>query len=171
MKTRHIMLLLAATALAPCTEAGCVPTVIRWHGKGVQIYSCGVSHDGYAWKLIRPDATLIDSRGIARGHHGAGPSWTAADGSRIVGIPVTQIPAPQPDAIPWLVLRVETQEGQGVLRGMTYVLRTETVGGMPPTGCDAVHAGTEIQVPYQAIYTFLHSADLPGSTSVQPSSR
>jgi hypothetical protein len=171
MSIRHIMVVLAAVVLGASGEVVGVPAVIRWHGEGIQIYSCGLSHDGYAWTLVRPDATLTDSRGVARGHHGAGPSWTAADGSRIVGRLVTQTPAPRADAIPWLVLRVETQEGRGVLRGTTYVLRTDTVGGTPPTGCNAAHAGVEIQVPYRATYTFLQSADLPSPPAVQPSSR
>ncbi|MEJ1976180.1 MAG: DUF3455 domain-containing protein [Acetobacteraceae bacterium] len=118
------------------------PDVIHWRGEGMQIYSCQTLQGGYAWTLERPDATLTDLLGHVRGHHDGGPSWTAADGSRIVGQLVTAIPAPRPNAIPWLVLRAATHEGHGVLDSVTYVLRTETVGGVAPaSGCDPLHAG------------------------------
>jgi Protein of unknown function (DUF3455) len=171
MSVGHVILVLTSVVSAPNSGGGGVPAVIRWHAEGVQIYSCGIAHGGYDWRLIRPEATLTDSRGVTQGHHGAGPSWTANDGSRIVGLPVTQIPAPEARAIPWLVLRVETQKGEGVLRGTTYVLRTDTVGGTPSTGCDAAHAGAEIRVPYQATYSFLHSANLANAPLARPSSR
>jgi hypothetical protein len=37
MRIRHIMVVLAAVVLAAIGEAVGVPTVIRWHGEGIQI--------------------------------------------------------------------------------------------------------------------------------------
>jgi hypothetical protein len=157
MAHRYILLVLATLLATTPAQAAGMAGVIRWHGWGAQIYVCETSPGGYVWVLRRPDATLTDFAGRVRGHHGAGSSWTATDGSRIVGQPVTIIPAPRPDAVPWLVLKADTHDGHGVLNGVTYVLGTETAGGVAPTtGCDPDHAGAVATIPYQATYSFLH---------------
>jgi len=56
--------------------------------RGVQIYECRVRKDagaGYEWAFVAPEAELFDAKGNAIGRHGAGPTWQATDGSRIVG--------------------------------------------------------------------------------------
>ena len=172
----NILLALAlATGVAPPARAVEPAGVIRWHGQGEQIYDCRKSATGYAWVLARPDAILSDAGGRVRAHHGAGPRWTAADGSSITGRTITTIPAPRADAIPWLVLQADAPGGQGTLDGVTYVLRTETVGGVAPaTGCDRDHEGALARVPYEATYSFLRPTDgaialpTPGSLAEQP---
>jgi len=158
MVLRNILLALSLLCTGPEALAGEPAGVLRWHAEGTQIYDCRKSSDGVAWILRQPDATLTDADGTMRAHHGAGPSWTAADGSRIVGRAVTTIPAPRADASPWLVLQTDTHDGQGTLDGVTYVLRTDTVGGVAPAGgCDADRQGAVAAVPYQATYSFLRS--------------
>ena len=164
MVDRSILLALATLVAAPRAQAAGMAGVIRWHAQGTQIYDCRKSPAGYAWVLRQPDATLTDADGRVQAHHGAGPSWTAADGSSIGGRPITVIPSPRADAIPWLVLQASSHDGHGLFDDVTYVLRTETVGGVaPPTGCDPEHEGAVAAVPYQATYSFLHSADGAGS--------
>jgi len=143
--------------------------VIRWRGQGTQIYDCEQIAAGYSWVLRQPDATLTDSDGRIRGHHGAGPSWTANDGSRVVGRAITTILAPRAGAIPWLVVEINARDGRGALDGVTYVLRTETVGGVPPeAGCDQPHKGAVASVPYEATYSFLRPS---GAASRQQAER
>jgi hypothetical protein len=99
---------------------------------------------------------LTDADGRIRASHGAGPSWTAADGSRVVGRAITTIPSPRAGAIPWLVLQADAPVGPGTLDGVSYVLRTDTIGGLPPgVGCDVDHEGAVVAVPYEATYSFL----------------
>jgi hypothetical protein len=162
MAHRDILLAIAALVAPSQAQAADSPDVIRWRGDGTQIYSCQKSQDTYAWVLKRPDAVLTDTDGLVRGHHGAGPSWTATDGSGIVGRLITVIPAPRADAIPWLVLQADTHDGPGMLNGVTYVLRTETVGGVAPSsGCDADREGATATIPYRATYSFLRPIDGP----------
>ncbi len=136
--------------------------VMHWIGEGSQVYACIRDGERFAWTLQRPDATLIDETGKARGQHGAGPSWTALDGSAVFGTIVTSVPAPAPGAIPWLVLRASRHVGNGLMSGVGYVLRTDTEGGaVPSAGCDASHEGAEERRPYRATYTFLVEPILP----------
>jgi hypothetical protein len=161
MVHRHALLMLATLAGTPQTPYG-MAGVIRLHGEGVQVYECKVSSAGYGWAPRQPDALLSDADGHIRAHQSAGPTWTAADGSEVAGQAIATIPAPRPDAIPWLVLRAVSQGGERILDGVTYVLRTETVGGVAPAGgCDHDHEGGVVKVPYEATYTFLRPGDPP----------
>jgi Protein of unknown function (DUF3455) len=129
-------------------------------GKGVQIYGCAAKKDTpgvFEWKLTAPDAELFDDHGIKVGKHFAGPTWESTDGSRVVGKVAHKQDAPDPEAIPWLMLESATSSGpgSGVLGGITQIARLDTKGGKAPAGgCDAMHVGAEVRVPYEASYYF-----------------
>ena len=64
-------------------------------------------------------------------------------------------PAPQADAIPWLLLAATTHTGQGKFSKVTFVQRVNTTGGKAPaTGCDAATVGKEARAAYTADYIF-----------------
>lgn len=129
--------------------------LFRVHARGVQIYTCSTSDGGYAWTLKAPDAKLYDAGGHEAGTHSAGPTWTMSDGSSVKGKAVATRKSPYPDAVPWLLVLVQSHQGQGKLAAADYVQRTDTHGGAAPaTGCDDSHAGTESSIPYSATYTF-----------------
>lgn len=129
--------------------------VVQAHAKGEQIYSCKVDGPQAAWTLKAPDAQLFDKDGKAFGKHFAGPSWEAGDGSRVVGKAAANAPSPDADSIPWLLVKVVSHEGNGVLTPVTSIQRINTKGGKAPaSGCDAGHARQETRVPYSADYLF-----------------
>lgn len=131
------------------------PPALEAFAKGVQIYTCKASGDAHAWTLKAPDATLHDANGTVIGKHFAGPSWQATDGSIVVGELLNASPSPAPGAVPWLVLHAKSHSGSGVMADVAYIVRMQTEGGVAPAGgCDASHRGTEIRVPYSAIYLF-----------------
>jgi hypothetical protein len=67
--------------------------------------------------------------------------------------------APDPSAIPWLLLGAKEHEGGGVFSTVTHVQRLDTVGGVAPAeGCDEAHAGEEAREPYEATYAFYYPA-------------
>ena len=174
-------------ALAP--PAGATVT-LHAHAVGAQIYRCTASSaanaDGgagvdagattYAWVLKAPDAKLYDSTDTQVGTHGAGPSWTWRDGSVANGAKVAELNAPAADAISWLLLRVTSTSGAGVLSDATYVQRLNTVGGRAPvTGCDATTVGTDTRSGYSADYyfysgggvsTWLRAPEVPSAIAV-----
>ena len=122
-------------------------------GDGVQIYTCTQDQANWIWKLKAPEATLLDPQGKAIGKHSAGPTWQLDDGSAVKGTLVAS--QPQVTAIPWLLLSAQSTGGAGQLQDVTFVQRTDTVGGRAPsTGCDAAHPQAETSVPYSAKYSF-----------------
>ncbi|MBF2075169.1 MAG: DUF3455 domain-containing protein [Synechococcales cyanobacterium C42_A2020_086] len=127
--------------------------------EGDQIYICQAKADApnqFEWTLKAPEAVLYDERGQEIGHHYGGPSWELQDGSKIVGQLYSRVDAPQPDAIPWLLLQVKSHEGNGELNAINWIQRVNTVGGKAPvTGCDAANQNQEIRVGYSADYYFL----------------
>jgi Protein of unknown function (DUF3455) len=129
--------------------------VVQVRAKGEQIYSCKVDGGQAAWTLKAPEAQLFDKDGKAFGKHFAGPSWEAGDGSRVVGKAAANVPSPDADSIPWLLVKVVSHEGNGVLTPVTSIQRINTKGGKAPaSGCDAEHAGQETRVVYSADYLF-----------------
>ncbi len=124
-------------------------------GKGVQIYTCTTGTGSFAWRLTAPDAALTDSSGANIGHHFAGPTWQAKDGSSVIGKLLVASPAPHIGNIAWLVLSAASHTGSGIFSNVAYITRSLTQGGVAPAaGCDAAHAGTTVRIGYQAIYTF-----------------
>jgi Protein of unknown function (DUF3455) len=123
---------------------------------GVQIYTS--SADGGAaakWVLEAPLAELNGRMGVI--HHYAGPSWEAADGSKVVrdkDTPVITVPAKQASAdIPWLLVKVTADPAAGVLNKVAYVQRISTQGGVAPAS-PPTRIGTKVGAPYTATYVF-----------------
>jgi Protein of unknown function (DUF3455) len=122
---------------------------------GVQIYACEAKEGRFEWSFKAPEASLFDKQGRQIGTHFAGPTWKMVDGSAVVGEVIARADAPEPGAIPWLLLRAKSHEGSGSLATVTYVRRAETKGGLAPkTGCDAGHLSEEARIPYSATYQF-----------------
>jgi hypothetical protein len=141
----------APAALDPGTDAH---LALVAHGRGVQTYAC----DGKTWSLVAPRAELTDDRGNHLGTHGAGPSWTLADGSRVTGTKLAS-QLEDPGAVPWLLVGADGHGGRGALDDVTRVQRLHTTGGVAPTsGCDDAHRGSTIDVPYAADYYFYTTA-------------
>ena len=129
--------------------------LVEVHAKGDQIYTCKADGAQSSWTLKEPDAQLFDKDGKTFGKHFAGPSWEAADGSRITGKAAANAPSPDADSIPWLLVKVVSHSGAGVLVPVTSLQRINTKGGKAPaSGCDATHVGQDIRVPYSADYLF-----------------
>lgn len=124
---------------------------------GVQIYSCQQQDDGsFAFAQENVDATLEGgiAHSFVQGQSGP-PQWVAPDGSAVTGQVASSTDA-GPGNIPSLRLTA-TPSGseQGLLAGVTEILRESTSGGVAPAGtCDPASEPT-ISVPYNATYVFV----------------
>jgi hypothetical protein len=131
------------------------------HATGVQIYECTASKDNparFEWTFKAPEAELRDRANRIFGRHYAGPTWEARDGSKVVGEVTARDAGPDPNAIPWLLLRATSASGRGVLSDTKSVQRIGTSGGKAPAGgCNEPLLGKELRVPYQAEYNFYAS--------------
>jgi hypothetical protein len=128
--------------------------LLRANAVGSQIYACTANPaGGFAWTFKAPEAVLSDAGGKPVAKHFAGPTWQASDGSKVVGVAAANVPAPDGQGVPWLLLKAKSHEGAGEFADITYIQRLDTKGGLAPSGgCDATHAGQEAKVPYTAVY-------------------
>jgi hypothetical protein len=131
-------------------------------GIGIQVYHCVARDNTFTWEFQEPAATLFDpSTHQQVGMHSAGPTWTWSDGSSITGTVVQKLASPDPQNIPWLLLRTRPAgDTTGALTGITMVRRSDTSAGVAPTtsACDAQNLNVTLKVPYQATYTFYEPA-------------
>lgn len=125
--------------------------VITLHARGFQIYLCRPE----GWVLKAPEALLYDQQGTAIGKHFAGPTWQHNDGSHISAKLAAKVDAPDPTAIPWLLLDVTSHSGDGILSRITSIQRINTAGGLPPASpCADSNREAEHKSPYSADYYF-----------------
>jgi Protein of unknown function (DUF3455) len=124
---------------------------------GVQIYTCTST----GWFFNGPEATLYNNGGGVAGTHYTGPTWEADDGSKVIGAKVAGA-AVDPMAIPWLLLRALSHDGDGRMSDVTYVQRVQTTGGLATAACGASNLGEIARVPYTATYYFYSAEDGDG---------
>jgi len=129
--------------------------LLQLHGEGDQVYTCKMDGTQFTWTLKAPEAQLFEKDGKYFGKHFAGPSWEANDGSRVTGKAAANTPSPDADSIPWLLVKIVSHDGDGLLSRVTTIQRLNTKGGKAPaSGCDAAHVGREVRVRYSADYLF-----------------
>jgi hypothetical protein len=124
---------------------------------GFQVYVCRAGpEDRAAWTLNAPEAELFDEQGNVIGKHFGGPTWQLNDGSQITGKMVAKADAPDPKAIPWLLVTVTGHSGSGKLSGVTSIQRVNTVGGLAPTASECTLQSREVEFKssYSADYYF-----------------
>jgi hypothetical protein len=158
VSTAFAAMLLTTTALAGPTDVAApagATLLLAAAAEGVQIYRCDPKDSGFSWVFQAPEAALFDSEGRQVLAHFAGPSWKQPDGTTLVGEVVAKADAPIPHAVPWLLLKAKSHEGDGQLAKADFIRRVDTKEGTAPTaGCDAAHAGQEARMRYSAIYEF-----------------
>ena len=117
---------------------------------GVQIYRW----NGTSWAFVAPWARLFaDAEYHAEvGIHYAGPTWESNSGGKVIASRLESC-APDPTAIPWLLLQTVSTEGSGIFDHVTSIQRVNTAGGLPPTAPGS-YIGAEEEVPYTAEYYF-----------------
>ena len=149
----------SAQSLPVPLSVGSSVVLVRAQASGVQIYTCKANPSvssappTYAWVFKAPEADLSGSDGGKIGRHYAGPTWEAADGSKVVGTLLASAAAP--GNIPWLLLASKSTTGKGIFSKVTYVERVFTAGGVAPNSdADAAHVRTQVRVPYTATYIF-----------------
>jgi hypothetical protein len=126
-------------------------------GVGEITYECREKKDmagQHEWAFVGPVATLYGSDKKTVGKYYAGPTWEAADGSKVGGKQVAVAPA-SPGNIPLQLVKADPAMGAGAMTGVSYIQRLNTKGGVAPAmACDAMSKGKRQQVAYEADYVF-----------------
>lgn len=160
--------LLSACATSAPTTAPVAPAALKasdtervafvWQAVGSQIYECRNDAGKIAWAFVAPEAELTNSKGDKVGTHGAGPSWTALDGSKTVGSVKARANGAQPADIPLLLLSAKpaAKAPVGKMTTVTSVQRLNTEGGnAQATGCStAQDVGKRSKEGYTSDYVF-----------------
>jgi len=127
---------------------------------GELTYECREKKDmagQHEWAFVSPTATLFSADRKTVGKYYAGPTWEAADGSKVTGKQVAIAPS-SPGNIPLQLVKVEPAMGNGAMTGVSYIQRLNTQGGVAPAmACDMATKGQRQQVAYQADYVFYGS--------------
>jgi hypothetical protein len=146
-------------AAARATELGACDTIAvpDGHKLKTQLYAQGVQlyrWDGTTWVFVAPDAKLsADRAGHDQvGTHFAGPTWQSTSGSYVIGAVVKRC-TPDANSIPWLLLAAAKSDGPGIFRGVTYIQRIRTQGGIAPA-TPGNSVGEIRGVPYTTEYLF-----------------
>ena len=126
-------------------------------GVGELTYECREKTSAagqYEWVFVGPVATLYGGDKKMVGKYYAGPTWEAADGSKVTGKQVAIAPA-SPGNIPLQLVKAEPAMGAGAMTGVSYIQRLNTKGGVAPAmACDAMGKGKRQVVAYEADYVF-----------------
>ena len=124
--------------------------IAHGYATGAQIYRW----TGVSWEFVAPDAVLFQDEGEhgVLASHFAGPTWKSLSGSEVVGA-VDKKCTPDPDSIPWLLLKATSSHGPGIFDGVTFIQRVNTEGGLAPTE-PGDEVGDLAAVPYTAEYYF-----------------
>jgi hypothetical protein len=148
----------APTVPAPLRVPSAQTLIKELHATGVQIYECQAAKGDaslFEWSFKAPEAALSTKGGKNIARHYGGPTWEAADGSRVVGEMVSSSPSQKPNSIPWLLLRARATSGKGLFGGVQFIQRINTVGGgLPAGGCRKEQAGQQLRAAYTADYLF-----------------
>jgi hypothetical protein len=129
-------------------------------GVGEITYECREKKDmagQHEWAFVGPLASLNGADRKAVGRYYAGPTWEAADGSKVTGKQVAVAPAGAGN-IPLQLVKAEPAMAGGTMSGVSYIQRLNTKGGVAPAmACDAATKGQRRQVAYEADYVFYGS--------------
>lgn len=127
-------------------------------GIGEITYECRAkagAADAFEWVFVAPVATLYDGNRKIVGKYYSGPTWEAADGSKVTGKQLAVSPASGTGNIPLQLVQANPAMGSGAMTDVTYIQRLNTLGGVAPsTPCAKANAGAKQQVQYQADYVF-----------------
>lgn len=147
--------LMSATGQDATVPATTEHPVLAVQGRGVQVYTCKLISGSGQWVFVAPAARLFDAAGSEVGTHGDGPVWHLLDGSSLLGKVVATAVSSDAGSVPWLLVKTTSSTGPGKLARVEFIRRSETKGGVAPSG--GCEEGALARVPYAATYTFYSS--------------
>lgn len=127
--------------------------LLRLEASGEQIFRCARDYNGWYWKFEAPNAYLFDpqsNQAVAK--HGYNFTFVHNDGSKLV----SRISRTAPNAghLPDALFAVTERSGRGELSRARFVLRTNTVGGLPKTRCSESQKDKILRVPFSCDFIF-----------------
>ncbi|MEO5882124.1 MAG: DUF3455 domain-containing protein [Caldimonas sp.] len=171
LATIGVVALLSACSMSPMmmnkVDNAALPEAVRVpSGQTMRMFTTGVGEityecrekaaaaGQYEWAFVAPVAMLHTGDKKNVGKYYGGPTWEAADGSKVTGKQLGMSPS-APGNIPMQLVKTDPAMGSGAMTGVTYIQRLNTKGGVAPkAACDAATKGKRQQVAYEADYVF-----------------
>lgn len=129
-------------------------------GAGLLTYECRANAAGapaaFGWSPPAPDAVLREANGAVVGKYYPGPTWEHNDGSKVTGKQLAV--SPVATGIALQLVQANPATGNGLLNGVTYIQRVNTVGGSPMGSCSDANVGAKQVVKYEADCYFYKAA-------------
>lgn len=127
-------------------------------GVGRITYECRAKAgmaSAFEWVFVGPEAVLNARSGQMLGkYYGPPATWESSDGSKLTGAQVAVAPA-MPGSIPLQLVKANPAMGDGAMKGVSYIQRVATLGGVAPAmPCAGDNLGRKEVVNYQADYIF-----------------
>ncbi|XP_057815674.1 uncharacterized protein LOC131029269 [Cryptomeria japonica] len=156
--------IVTVTSDSVATPAG-YKVLIELKGKGMQVYRCQANN---TYMVVDANASLYDVNDYSflnkKGQHyylpnldgqGGRPTWSYFDAqhnpaSTVTGKVIER--KEQQGTIPDVLLQATSHSGPVDFDKISYISRTQGIGGSPPTSCNTV--GQIIAVDYEASYRF-----------------
>ena len=135
----------------------------RLYAKGVQIYKWNFAT--MAWDFVGPRAALFaeESYHGEVGTHFSGPHWQSKGGSKVKAQAILgKACTPDTSAIAWLLLQATETPNSGIFKGVTFIQRVNTTGGLKPT-LPGLFADEIREVEYTAEYYFYRAENPNGN--------
>ena len=124
------------------------------YAKGVQVYKWNFATG--VWDFMGPRADLFaeDSYHGEVGTHFAGPHWQSKSGSKVKAAAIPgKLCTPDSSAIAWLLLQATETPEKGIFKGVTFIQRVNTTGGLKPS-LPGLFVDEIREVEYTAEYYF-----------------
>jgi hypothetical protein len=178
MKVRTSLSLIAIAVLSACAASGpakmapysqaALPAAMQvpvghrvaleTRAAGDITYQCRAKKDmagQFEWVFVGPDAGLKDRSGQRVGkYYGPPATWESNDGSKITGTQLAVAPNGA-DNIPLQLVKANPAMGPGMMQGVSYIQRVNTMGGIAPkAACFSENVGQSLIVSYTADYIF-----------------
>lgn len=143
---------------------GTVEEQLLLRGEGFQRFRCTKDDQGYYWKFLESEATLVerDLAGLMTGTQvgqlraGQAQTFEHQDGSKVLSVKIERHTKGMTKAdIPWLRMKAKSASvGSRAFDSVQYILRVQTQGGMPYIPCDAANLDMIHDSPFKATYIF-----------------
>ena len=143
-------------------------TQLYLRGKGIQQFRCEKDNQGYFWKYLKTEADLYEKGGALdliseqepvgklSATNSSVQTFTHRDGSSVKGVKVLKnINDPNNISITWMRMKAESAgSGNKTFDSIRYILRVDTIGGMPFIACEKSTLGELHDSRFSATYVF-----------------
>lgn len=113
-------------------------------------FRCDYDEKGFFWRFVSQSGTLTNEKRETVATLSGNLTLTHRDGSSVAAHVAKSLSAATTRNAGDVRYLVDRSAASGALRGVRYLTRIRTTGGMPLTSCSASQRDTTLRVPFSA---------------------